>query len=393
MRPLQACKFFGAYRACAGVTDTVTLVHSTTGCQWGTLVLGKGSQQADIRQGCSVIYEQETIFGGERSLKEALQHSDRLYDAPLITVLNGCVPAITGDDIQAVQAQFSGKARVVTIDSPGFAGDMLAGYNDALLRLADLLMQAPLHKYQDSINLIGICHDDPKLRADLREIQAMLGDITVNAVISSCSYQEFRNAPRAALNVVCGMGEALARFMQERFQIPYICVDYPYGIEGSKDFLTTIAAEFEMDISAGIAHREQAVTERLKQIYLYLHEMRGLPVAIIGDPCRSNPLANFLEHELLLNVEVVADIASIDDRHELEEQIRQTAPVILFGSSFERDLADELDIPLLRVSYPVFDRVFVAERPYAGFEGSIHLLEDLINACMGHNYKRKGLLG
>jgi nitrogenase molybdenum-iron protein alpha/beta subunit len=268
---------------------------------------------------------------------------------------------------------------------------MLAGYEDALLTLAEN-MQAPTQKRPSSINLIGVCHDDPKLQADLLEMQAMLGEISINTVIASCGWAEFINAPRAELNVVCGMGEQLARFMQERFQIPYIRTEFPYGIEGSKRFLTAVAAEFGKDLSIDMARRERAVTDRLKQIYLYVHEMQGLPVAILGDPCRARPLARFLEDELLLNVEVLADMAAIEERHQVEEHIRQTAPVALFGSSFERELAVELAIPLLRVSYPVFDHVYLADRPYAGFRGTIHLLEDLINACMGHNYKRKGLL-
>jgi nitrogenase molybdenum-iron protein beta chain len=392
MRPLQTCKFFGAYRACSGIRNAVTLVHSTTGCQWGSIVLGTTSHLPDIRQGCSVIYEREAIFGGERSLEEALAQANSLYDAPLIMVINGCVPAITGDDVQAVTQQFSGSKQVIVVDAPGFAGDMPGGYDDALLALAEL-MQPPTQQCPDSINLIGVCRDDPKLQADLQEIEAMLGDISINAVITSCRYAEFLNAPCAALNVVCGMGEPLARFMQERFQIPYICVEYPYGIEGSTRFVTAIAAEFGKDLSAHIADHEQAVTERLKQIYLYVHELRGLPISVIGDPCRTRPLARCLEEELLLNVDVIDDTTISNDRFEVEEQIRQTDPVVLFGSSFERELAVDLDIPLLRVSYPVFDQVYVADRPYAGFQGTIHLLEDLINACMGHNYKRKGLLG
>jgi nitrogenase molybdenum-iron protein beta chain len=338
-----------------------------------------------------VIYEQETIFGGEQSLEEALKQADELYEPPLITIVTGCVPSITGDDIQAVQKQCSGATQVLAIDSAGFAGDMAAGYEDALLQLAEL-MQPPAQTRPDSINLIGICHDDPKLHSDLVEIHEMLGNISINATIASCSVAEFTKAPQAELNVVCGMGETLASFMKERFDIPYIYVDYPYGIEGSRRFLTAIAAEFGKDIKKGIMEQERTVTERLKHIYLYLHEIQGLPVAIIGDPGRAEALAKFLADELLLHVDVFAGKTIDSDRYELENQIRQTAPILLFGSSFERELAGELDIPLLRVSYPVFDRVYVAERPYAGFRGTIHLLEDIINACMGHDYKRKGLL-
>ena len=43
----------------------------------------------------------------------------------------------------------------------------------------------------------------------------------------------------------------------------------------------------------------------------------------------------------------------------------------------ERRLADELEIPLLRFDFPVFDRICLTKRPYIGAEGTLCLLEDL----------------
>ena len=53
--------------------------------------------------------------------------------------------------------------------------------------------------------------------------------------------------------------------------------------------------------------------------------------------------------------------------------------VMIFGSSFDRGLANELDIPFLQYTYPVFDKISISKSGYAGVEGMIFLFEDILN--------------
>ena len=100
----------------------------------------------------------------------------------------------------------------------------------------------------------------------------------------------------------------------------------------------------------------------------------------------------FLEREVGLDVEVLVDNAQLEDGHIFEEQVRGSNATMLFGSSFERRLATELNIPLLRYTYPIFDSVYITERPYTGYRGTMNILEDIINGVITHDYKLKELV-
>ena len=63
--------------------------------------------------------------------------------------------------------------------------------------------------------------------------------------------------------------------------------------------------------------------------------------------------------------------------------MRQPEAALLFGSSFEQDLAEELGIPLIRCDYPVFDQVCITPSPYVGTDGIAYLLESMVNGIMG----------
>jgi nitrogenase molybdenum-iron protein beta chain len=97
-------------------------------------------------------------------------------------------------------------------------------------------------------------------------------------------------------------------------------------------------------------------------------------------------MAGFLDSELGFDIEVLAD--NEDDYFIFQQNVRDSNTTILFGSSFERNIADELRIPLVRFIYPVFDHVCVYEdAPYAGFRGAVCLTETILNAVMGFGDK------
>jgi len=65
--------------------------------------------------------------------------------------------------------------------------------------------------------------------------------------------------------------------------------------------------------------------------------------------------------------------------------IKEVGVSAIFGSTFEKHLSSELKAPLIRVSYPVIDEVRITDPPYAGFRGTLHLCETIINAVITQN--------
>jgi len=375
MMALDGGRFLGAWRASSGIYDAAVLSHVPIGCNWGAGMLASFSRQQEINHACTILHEREIIFGGESSLERSLLSIASNHNGPVIIVVSGDVPSIIGDDCDAVIRSLNLEKQVALINAPGFMGSMRDGYEDALLDLAGLMKERDTIK--KSVNLIGFCRDDYKVDADIREIKRLLScaGIEVNCTISNCSYEEFLGAPAAELNVVVGQGKRLADQMKKEFAIPYIELEYPYGLQNSHRFVERIRDAIDY---CDVAQNELDL-ESYKRIYVYLNKLYGMPVSVIGDH-HSQAMAHFLEEDLGFDVKV---LSTFDDPS-FEDRIRNSNSIMIFGCSFELKIAKYLEVPLVRYVYPVFDRVSFCDAPFAGIRGAQVLIETIVNAALSY---------
>ncbi|BBB89795.1 nitrogenase vanadium-iron protein beta chain [Methylomusa anaerophila] len=390
MIAVTGCTLFGAYRTAASVRDAAVLIHSTIGCSWGTMAFHIPSRLQDVRQASSVLYEEDVIFGGARSLRQALAHSNEQYEnSPVIFVITGCVAEIMADDVERIIATVATAKKIVLFKAAGFKGNMAAGMLHAMKTLIDTMTAKPVQ--QTAVNLIGILADDFKADADLAEIRRLLGkEVEINAVFPYDNYAAVSNVPAAALNIVFPGFEAIGDYLAEKFGTPQVVVDYPYGLEGSRRFAAAVAAALSLRLGSHIGSQERRATENLQAAYDYIRQLYALPVAVGGDTCRARALQIFLRQELGMQV-LAAGNDSEEQPADFAQQVVESNAVILFGSSFDRKLAERHGLALIRYTYPVFDSISISNRGYAGFNGAVNLVEELINAVMAMEYRRKGL--
>jgi len=382
MKSPSGCKLFGAHQALSGIHDAVVLLHSVVGCNFGSLSFHLPGDMAKIHQTCTVISDDEVVFGGEQSLIRALTHAEELFSPQVIFVVSGCVSDIVQDNISAVATGYQGKAQVITVEAAGYRGNFSVGYEDALCALFPLMEECPKSE-TPSINLIGLGADDPHLRWELSALKELLGDkVQLQSVLPCCSVAQIKAAPAARFNLVLGRGEALAKVMLERFSIPYSVIDYPYGLTGAKALWKQLEQAFGLDFSAEQEAFRQVAAEGLRPAYGRLQALYGMPAAVIADRGRCRGLIRFLTRELGMEVVCRTEREILDDLDNFYDQVRASEAAVLFGSSFEAQLSDELGIPLVRIDYPVFDRVCISDRPYVGTRGSICLIEEMLNEIM-----------
>jgi len=374
------CKLFGAYRVAVSVKDSAVLIHSTVGCNWGTMLFHLFGQPGDVRQAGTVMYEQDIAFGGEKQLRHALADMLELYDAQAVFVLGGCAPAIIGDDIAAVAKSVATPKQVYAISAAGFAGHANDGVLDALQKLINELPDRTV--LPRSVNLIGLFSDDFMVDADLASIRSMLSynGISVNAVVPYDKYDRLQNIAASEMNIVFDGFEPIGKILRSRFGTPYCKVDYPYGIEGSNRFVNAVCSALKINPAPSKMQKMEDAESKMRHLREILYNYVNMPVAVLGDIVRLHGFCAVLEHELGLIVEVCADTA--DSEEENYAKVRESNAVLLFGSSFERNIAKQLGIPLIRIAYPVFDKVHLISCGYAGFSGLIRLCEDIINAAL-----------
>ncbi|MCS3922743.1 nitrogenase molybdenum-iron protein beta chain [Methanococcus voltae PS] len=398
---MDAGKYFGTFRACYGIKNAIILNHAPVGCNWGTMIYGTSQNLNDLRMSSSIMHEQEIVFGGENTLKETLISMDTNYDTvknPLLVLLVGDIPSIIGDDVSGIVDDVEIEKDYVIINAEAFKGDAEKGYEDGLLRLYSLISKNFDKKTNvekdtniNSINLIGVSIDDYKIEADLKEIKRILKEfnIDINCVISNCTYSEFLNTPNADLNVVMGQGFEFAKIMQKEHNIDYVSVNYPYGIEGTKKFVKSIISKLENNIykdeeAFELKYNSLVDYEPYKRASVYMNGLYSVPVSIIGD-FKAESMAEFLSQELGMDIEVVAHFGE-----DYKTDVLSSYTTMIFGSSFEKGLSNDLDIPLIRYTYPVFDNVSLSDNiPYAGINGALCLVEDILNSALSRCGKFK----
>ncbi len=388
------CKLFGAHQALMGIQDGVVLFHSVVGCNFGTMSFHfTACDMSDVRQTCTVISDSDVVFSGERSLMKALHHVRELYSPQVIFIVTGCVSDIIQDDVRSVTEEFHRATgqEVITLEAAGYRGSLNDGYEEALAALAGYM--EPTERAEiPTVNLIGLGADDYRLRFDIPAIRTLLGDqVAVQTVFGRCRFEDVRKSAAAGLNLVLGRGVALAERMKERFGIPYEMIDYPYGLTGARKLWNALAAHLPVDHTVAETAFRQRTGREAQYSYSYIQGLYNLPVAVVGTGARARGLADFLSAELGMVVEVCAVREEYREMERFYDKVKASEAAILFGSSFEQDLADELEIPLVRFDYPVFDRVVLSPRPYVGEQGTLCLIEDILNEVI-HARKVKGAL-
>ena len=170
--------------------------------------------------------------------------------------------------------------------------------------------------------------------------------------------------------------------MKGYFGIPGEELDYPYGAAGADDRGSRLERRFGRDYHQARAELDRQIAEGAGKAYRYLQALYGMPAAILASGPRADGLRRFLEQELGMEVVCFARREELSDQEDFYRELRGSEAALLFGSSFEQDGADELEIPLIRMDYPVFDEVCLTPRPHLGGQGTLHLLEDIFRGIM-----------
>ena len=373
------CKIFGAYKAYCGIDGITPIIHGPVGCYWSNVFFQLAHNESYLKGATSALHDRDVVFGSEKKLKQAIEAAKKYYHPEVIAILGCCVPALIGEDVGAVRKEE--ETPTIFIDAAGFKGKEWEGYEDALLELLPFIEKR--EKKKKRVNLLGFDPISPKARADIKEIKRLLKECgyQVNAALSvGTKFSEVREMAGVEKNILMGgYGFNLAKAMQEKFGVPYEIVDFPYGAYLTREFLSRVA---------GCGYEEE-VMEYLQRAHEMLHRFYDMPVAIIGDYDRVNSLKKFLSEELGCEVKFTSVISGSpihpemdDDLFNIHKSLRAVGEDIklIFGTSYQKRVAHELGIPLIRISHPTYDEVYLHDdSPYMGYRGTVVMIEKILN--------------
>ena len=381
----SGCKIFGAFRAFSGIRDIIPILHAPIGCYWGVMYHQIAQDESSLRGITSSIHDKDVVFGGEEKLVQVIEMAKKYCDEKKIAILGCCVSSIIGDDIEAIREQYAPDS--LYVDAAGFKGKEWEGYEEALLSLLPLMKEEQKSKDDKRVNVIGFDTVSPKARADVKEIRRLLTNCgyEINAVLSlDTTLEQIEKMPCVEKNILIGgYGLRLAEAMKKEFGTPYVVVDAPYGSYLTKEFLEKATDNHSI--------YEENVMEHLERAYRSIQRMYEMPVAIVADYARATALTKFMEVELGCDVHTSAvtsgspihpDIQNLFEVNNLlrNADLGNDRLRLILGTSFQKRVALELDVALIRVSYPTHDDISLYDgAPYMGYRGLVVMIEKILN--------------
>ncbi len=402
------CAFDGAQIALLPIADVAHIVHGPIACagsSWDNR--GTRSSGPDLyRIGMTTdLTEQDVVMGrGEKRLFHSIKQAIEDYAPPAVFVYNTCVPALVGDDVDAVcrASEERWGVPVVPIDAAGFygtknLGNRIAG--DAMVKYVigsrepDPLpagSERPGITVHD-VNLVG----EYNIAGEFWYVLPLLDELGIRVLCTlsgDARFREVQTMHKAEVNMmVCSKAMLnVARKMQERYAIPWFEGSF-YGITDTSQALRDFARLIgDPDLST----RTEALIEREeKRIRTALEPWRerleGKRVLLYTGGVKSWSVISALQD---LGMKVVAtgtkksteedkarirelmgdDVKMLDEGNPkvLLETVRDYRADILIAGGRNMYTALKARIPFLDINQ---EREF----GYAGYDGMLELVRQL----------------
>ncbi|CCB66894.1 MULTISPECIES: nitrogenase iron-molybdenum cofactor biosynthesis protein NifE [unclassified Hyphomicrobium] len=399
------CAFDGAKIALQPITDVAHLVHGPIACEgnsWDNRP-AKSSGSNIWRTGFTTdINETDIVFGGEKRLYKSIKEIIEKYDPPAVFVYQTCVPAMIGDDINAVckAAQEKFGKPVIPINSPGFVGPKNLGNKLAGEAILEHVIgtEEPEYTTPYDINIIG----EYNLSGELWQVKPLLDELGIRilaCIAGDGRYKDIASSHRAkAAMMVCSKAMInIARKMEEKYDIPFFEGSF-YGIEDSSDSLRELARLLiEKGAPAELMDRTEAVIAREEArawaaIAPYRKQLAGKKALLITGGVKSWSVVAALQEAGMEMVGTSVKKSTKEDKERIKELMGQDAHLIedMAPRDMYKMLKDaKADIMLsggksqfvaLKAGVPWLDINQERNHAYMGYVGMVKLVQEIDKA-------------
>ncbi|MGF1452175.1 MAG: nitrogenase component 1 [Opitutales bacterium] len=424
----KLCSPLGAAMVFKGIRNCLPFLHGSQGCATyiRRYMISHFREPVDIAS--SSFSEDDAIFGGARNFAEGVENVIRQYHPDVIGVATTCLSETIGDNmlgmIRDYQAKYSGDGPpLVHVSTPAYTGTHSDGYYAAIKGVLQAFVRPICVRQPRLVNVLPAMMSCADLR-HLRELCTEYGlDATIvpdfSDTLEGSSWDSYhRISPGGtSLEAISEMGTATATVQLGHTQVSaresagawlerehgVAChrLGWPLGIRLSDQFFTSLAE------IAGQPMPEALASERGRLIDAYVDSHKyiaGKRAVVFGEPDFVVAVAAFLSEvgirpmvcatgakvkgwRELLASEVEGGVGDVEalsgsDHAKISATARNLRPDLIVGASKGYPLARELKVPLVRLGFPIHDRVGSQRMLSVGYRGTLELFDRVVNALL-----------
>jgi len=424
----KLCKPLGACLAFKGIEGAVPYLHGSQGCAtyMRRYIISHYNEPIDIAS--SSLSEKHAVYGGGPNLKLGLTNVTKKYRPQMIGIATTCLTETIGDDVSMFLREYildtsssTGLPDLVNVSTPSYSGTHMEGFHGAVYQV--IKQRAEGGPKTTTVNLLPgfVSSADYRL---LKEIMTdfelgctMLPDLS--ETMDGPALLEYEKIPAGGtpLSAIKAMGRSRATIelgrtlddeetggneLEKTYKVRNHRLGMPIGIEETDrlfDLLVNLSGH-------PVPEKYMAQRGRLVDAYVDGHKyIFGKKAIIYGEEDLVVGMSAFLAEIGIFPVlcasggtsgrlaeaiyDVTADILPNQpgvhegmDFFEISEIAETLVPDLIIGHSKGYPLARKLNIPLIRVGFPIHDRVGGQRILHLGYSGAQQLFDTITNAII-----------
>jgi len=434
--PCKACAPLGATLVMRGIAGALPFLHGSQGCAtyMRRYIISHFREPMDIAT--SGFSEATTIFGGGANLRQGLDNVTSQYHPTLIGIATTCLTETIGEDVHGLLHEYLEKSAgaerpvLVHVSTPAYSGTHIDGFHDAVRAVVEQLAEAGARPSADSGDWVNLFPGMVSAE-DLRFVKEVAADFGMAATVfpdysetlDGESMLKYNKIPEGGTTIEglratssakasIEFGRTLrtkataASFLKERFGVPATRIGLPIGVRET-DALFAAMEELTGNPTPAKYQKERG---RLVDAYVDGHKyLFGKRAIVFGDEDMVIGLASFLAETGVVPVlcasggksgalassiaEVTGQVSHIReavtardgvDFMTMAEEVewKELKPDFVIGSSKGAKLARELGVPLIRVGFPIHDRIGGQRILHLGYRGAQQLFDLIVNTLL-----------
>jgi nitrogenase molybdenum-iron protein alpha/beta subunit/molybdenum cofactor biosynthesis enzyme MoaA/predicted Fe-Mo cluster-binding NifX family protein len=378
----------------------------------------------------SSLTEHGTVYGGEENLKKGLTNLIDLYHPQVVGVATTCLAETIGEDINRIIQTYyeenpdKKEVTIIPVHSAGYGGTQFEGYFAALTSIvSEVEMDTKSH---NKINIISSYMSPADMRTlkdicEAFELEIiLLPDLSEN--LDGVFKEKYSRLPESGTDIgdIKQMAGARAtieisnmdfeaspgKVLKEKYGVPYTRVNVPVGLRDNDALLQLLCKIGGKEIPQVLKQQRGRYLDAMIDSHKYNAEGRAV---VFGEPdfiismiriCEENGvmpmitatgsvfphLADYVKNSIddIAERYFIEDymIADDVDFKDIETAAKHYGCNLMIGNSDGRRIEEQLQIALVRRSFPVHDRVGGQRLKTIGYEGSLTLLDEISNVIL-----------
>jgi len=428
--PCSMCMPMGAILPFKGIEQAMVILHGSQGCStyMRRHIAEHFNEPVDV--GSSSLNEKGTVYGGEGNLKKALDNIIKVYEPKMIGVLTTCLAETIGEDVRRITADYA-KERgitdlpIVSVPTPGYGGNHPEGYFLAVRNIVEALTEKTTP--HQKVNII-IPNISP---ADIRELKRILNLMEVEYILLpdisdtlDRPYEKpYTKIAKGGTKIadIKAMGGAVAtiqmgitvadelspgKYLADAYGVPLYNLPIPIGIENTDLLMNKLSEITGKPCPDNIKDERGRLLDTMIDSHKYNFQGRsvvfgepelvyavaktcfenGVYPLVIASGSKNDKIRQLLSADIELSPEPV-EVLNEADFMQIRASSRKAGANIAIGHSDGRYLTEKEGIPLVRLGFPIHDRVGGQRLLSIGYTGTAMLLDRITNTLLENKYK------